>query len=207
MSQSPHPANPSVWKIGVLGGTFDPPHLGHLAIAHAAIESLGLDEVLFMPAYRNPLKGRESARPDDRMEMVKRLIKNEPNLAVSDIELTRRGPSYAVESLTELQIVRPGQYWFIMGSDSLKEFELWKAPERLLRLCRLAVINRDPRREFTFPTSFPSTFVPHVDIVPMKTNPASSTEIRELLVQKRSVSASVPDSVLSYIREHRLYEP
>lgn len=201
------PDNQTEARVGVLGGTFDPPHLGHIAIAKAAIDELQLDEVLFLPAFRNPLKSRQSAKPEQRLEMVKRLVQKELKLAVSDLELTRRGPSYTVDSLTELQLVRPAQYWFIMGSDGLKEFEQWKAPERLFKLCRLAVIGRDANREFAFPKTFPEMWRKFVDLVPMKPNLASSTEIRNLIAQKRNLTPWIPDAVISYIRDNRLYEP
>src|SRR5687768_12512146 len=100
-------------RIGILGGTFDPPHSGHLTFAHAALETLDLDEVIFMPAHRNPQKkGRSVANSKQRLEMVRRLVGGHQKLSVSDLEITRGGPSYTVETLAELQHARPAEYWF-----------------------------------------------------------------------------------------------
>src|ERR1700722_59500 len=107
-------------RIGVLGGTFDPPHLGHLALARAALRQLELDEVLFLPANRNPLKTGKGGTPaKHRLAMIDLMLKNEPTMAYSDMEITRGGPSYAVDTLNELHAVRPAEYWFLMGADSL----------------------------------------------------------------------------------------
>ena len=107
-------------KTGVLGGTFDPPHYGHLELAKAAKAQLGLDEVMFVPANRNPLKTRKTASAKHRLRMVELEIEDEEGLSVSDIEITRGGPSYAVDTLEELKMVRPGEYWFIVGADALE---------------------------------------------------------------------------------------
>src|ERR1041384_5745403 len=101
-------------KIGILGGTFDPPHNGHLAFAEAAVQTLELDEVLFIPANRNPLKPeKRQASAKDRLEMVRLMVEGKPQMAVSDIEIRRGGPSYAVETLDELHFVSPAEYWFL----------------------------------------------------------------------------------------------
>jgi nicotinate-nucleotide adenylyltransferase len=193
-------------RIGILGGTFDPPHKGHLAMASAAIEALNLEEVLFLPTHKNPLKKTRAERPEHRLELVKLLVRNHPKFAVSDIELTRKGPSYSVDTLAELQMVRPANYWFIMGSDALKDVANWKGPERLLKMCRLAVINRELHKSFAFPSSFPEQWRPFVDLVPMKPHPAGSTEIRERILLKRNLSDWIPENVLTYIRDNHLYE-
>src|SRR4051794_25149699 len=102
-------------KIGILGGTFDPPHTGHLSVARAALEQLELDEVLFLPASRNPLKSRKVVTPaKHRLGMVEALVRNEEKMAVSDMELTRGGISYTVDTLGELHMVQPAEYWFLM---------------------------------------------------------------------------------------------
>src|SRR5438045_2029390 len=116
-------------RIGILGGTFDPPHLGHLALANAAREHLKLDEVIFMPASRNPIKKGTQTPPKQRLEMVKRTVEGHPGLAYSDLEITRGGPSYAVDTLTELSFAKPAEYWFLVGADALKDLPTWKQPE------------------------------------------------------------------------------
>jgi nicotinate-nucleotide adenylyltransferase len=193
-------------RIGILGGSFDPPHKGHLAVAKAALEALSLDEVILLPTNRNPLKKTRTAPSEHRMEMTKLLVRKEPNVAVSDIEITRGGVSYAVDTVAELQMVQPSQYWFIMGSDALKELEAWKSPERLMKMCRIAVVNRNPAKGFVFPHGFPEEFKPFIDVVPMPYNSASSTEVRERILKKSDLSAFLPEAVISYIRANKLYQ-
>lgn len=194
-------------RIGVLGGTFDPPHVGHLALAEAAIESLKLDELLFVPANRNPLKkGRRQASPKDRVEMVRRMIEDRPKLAVSDLEIARGGHSYAVDTMDELQYVRPAEYWFVLGVDALKDIETWKQPERLLRLCRLGVAYRAPDRWEDVLSRMTPSLREKLDPIEMAPVPTSSTDIRAKVAAGQSLSQMLSPSVLQYIREHHLYE-
>lgn len=193
-------------KIGILGGTFDPVHNGHLALAEAAMEQLGLDEVLFIPANRNPLKkDRRQASARDRLEMVRLAIQNQPNFAVSDIEILRGGPSYAVETLQELDHVRPATYWFLLGSDAAKEIVTWKQPEKLVRLCRLGVAIRPQSSWDDVLSRMHPDYLAAIDRIDVQPVDISATEIRERLAKKQSVGAWVPAAVLQYIREHRLY--
>jgi nicotinate-nucleotide adenylyltransferase len=194
-------------KIGVLGGTFDPPHLGHLALAKAAMESLSLDEVLWVPANRNPLKsGRRQASARDRLEMVRLMIADEPAMAVSDLEIGRGGPSYAVETLDELHFVKPADYWFILGSDAVRDIGTWKNPEKLLRLCRLGVAYRAPESWDDVLSRIRPEFRERLDPVTMPPMDVSSTEVRLRLARKQPVGALMHPAVLKYVREHKLYE-
>lgn len=193
-------------KTGVLGGTFDPPHLGHLAIAEAAIEQLKLDEVIMLPANRNPLKaGRVVASAQDRLNMLTLAVRDHPALAVCDVEITRGGPSYMVESLIELQIVRPGEYWLLMGADSLLTFPKWKQPERILRMCRLGVVRRGVHTREEMSAWLPDDFRPSLDIVDFQPMSISSSEIRERVALKQSLTSWLEPEVLRYIETHRLY--
>jgi len=133
-------------RIGILGGTFDPPHAGHIALAEAAVAQLELDEVIFVPASRNPLKEVRSSHPKDRLEMTRRAISRFEKFCVSDIEIARGGKSYTIETLTELQIAHPGEYWIIMGTDALREFPRWKTPDKILLKARLSVALRAPQK-------------------------------------------------------------
>lgn len=194
-------------RIGVLGGTFDPPHAGHLALAEAAKESLNLDEVLFVPAYRNPLKkGRRQASPKDRLEMVRLMIAGRPEMAVSDLEIVRGGHSFTVDTMDELHYVRPAEYWFILGGDALKKIDTWKQPERLLRLARLGVAYRQPESWEDVRSRLRPEFQERVDPIPMKLVEVSSTDIRNRLVAKKPIGAWLAPAVLQYIRDHKLYE-
>ncbi|RYG28933.1 nicotinate (nicotinamide) nucleotide adenylyltransferase [bacterium] len=194
-------------RIGIFGGSFDPPHRGHLRMAKAAQESLGLDEIIFLPAARNPMKpARTTASGDDRLEMVKLLIANEPAFSVSDMELTRGGMSYTVDTLGELHMVRPAEYWFLMGADALKGFGEWKNPQRILRLCRIAVAVRPPLQSADdVAARLPAEFRDKMDVVPMVGDATTSTDIRIALREGKLASDIVPANVLQYIRRKKLY--
>ncbi|MBS1705049.1 MAG: nicotinate (nicotinamide) nucleotide adenylyltransferase [Armatimonadetes bacterium] len=194
-------------KVGILGGTFDPPHLGHLAMAEAAAEQLGLDEVLFIPASQNPLKFRKSLTPaKERMEMVSLLIEGHPNFAVSDIEITRGEKSFAVDTLTELHFGIPAHYWFILGSDSLKTIYDWKQPDRLAKLTRFAAIIRPPDTRDDALRDVPDYIQEVVDFISMDPTKASSTEIRRAIAEGKSFEHWLSEPVANYIRKNRLYE-
>lgn len=194
-------------KIGVFGGTFDPPHKTHLAIARTAKEFLSLDEVIFVPANQNPLKSRRIVTPaKQRLEMVKLATAGDQEFAVSDIEITRGGPSYAVETISELQFARPGDYWLILGSDSAKTLKDWHQPEKLLKLCRLAVILRPGTDADEMKRHLPPGAADRIDIIPLKESSMSSTEIRTAIALGHNVSRWLPDGVQRYIINHKLYQ-
>jgi nicotinate-nucleotide adenylyltransferase len=193
-------------KIGILGGTFDPPHTGHLALARAAMEQLELDEVLLLPANRNPLKEtRPVASGRERLEMTQRLVQDEPNMGVSDQEITRGGPSYSVDTVTELYMARPADYWFLIGADALKTVPEWKNVAKMLRMCRLGVAVRPPMTDHDVMARAPTEFRDRIDVVKMKPMDVSSTEIRRRIGEGRPVSAWLPPPVLKYVEEKRLY--
>lgn len=195
-------------RIGVLGGTFDPPHIGHIALAVAAIEQLDLDEVLFMPANQNPTKGRRvETSAMHRLGMVEALIKGSGNqkFAVSNQEITRGGPSYAVETLSELQMALPAEYWFLLGADALRTLPDWKQPQRLVKLCRLGVVVRPPNSAEYAVSRVPEEYQDKIDILEMDGLNVSSTTLRERLMRGVDVSEWIPIEVRQYIKSHRLY--
>lgn len=195
-------------KIGILGGTFDPPHRGHLALAKAAMEQLGLDEVQFVPAQQNPLKRLSpSASPEDRLRMCLLLIDGYEKFAVSDIEITREGPSYMSETLEELRMTRNAQYWLILGADALASLPKWHQAEEIVKNARLAVSGRDQDEVDAVTRRLDRLYTEAIDRVEMKPVAASSTDIRERLARQESPAAFVPDSVLDYIEAHELYVP
>ncbi|CAN5342843.1 nicotinate-nucleotide adenylyltransferase [soil metagenome] len=196
-------------RIGVLGGTFDPPHIGHLAIVDAAIRELDLDEVILMPANRNPIKGRKvTTSPADRLGLAEALLRasDNPKLAVSDQEITRGGQSYAVDTMTELQMARPAEYWFLMGADSLKTISEWKQPNRLLKLCRLGVVVRAPNSPEEAMRRAPVEFRDKIDAIEMTPVDVSSTTLRDRLSRRLTVHDWIPIEVQRYISSHRLYQ-
>ena len=193
-------------RIGILGGTFDPPHAGHMALAQAAKEALSLDEVIWIPAFQNPLKGRKSTPARQRLEMVKLAVQGVEGMAVSDSEIQRRGQSYAIDTVSELQYLNPAEYWFIVGADSLKTLPQWKQPERLLRLCRIAAAVRgkaDPQDVLKF---LPEPLRSGIDFIPMETVEISSTAVRELVYRGRPIDRYVSKAVIKYVQENKLYK-
>ncbi|MBN9503102.1 MAG: nicotinate (nicotinamide) nucleotide adenylyltransferase [Armatimonadetes bacterium 55-13] len=194
-------------KIGILGGTFDPPHNGHLALAEAAKETLGLDEVIFMPAFRNPLKTSGKSVPaKHRLEMVKLLVANRPGLAVSDSEVGRGGPSYAIDTINELQFVQPGEYWFIVGGDALKSLPEWKQPERLMKICRIAAAVRQPQDPADIIKRLPESYRDFIDIINMKPMDLSASDLRDKVARGQSITTWVPQAVAKYIETNKLYK-
>lgn len=191
-------------RIGVLGGTFDPPHLGHLRLAQACIEQLLLDTVLFIPANKNPLKQRHESSPRDRLRMTQLLIDGHEKMAVSDIEITRAGHSFAVDTMEELQAVQPAQYWFIMGADAALEISNWKNPQRLAKLCRFAVALRGTTLKEEVILAAPDGLESNFDFIDFL-DPNSSTRVRDNMARSGH-SPLIPPAIESYAREHKLYE-
>lgn len=191
-------------EIGVFGGSFDPPHLGHLAVAQDAQEALGLDLILFVPARVSPFKTEESGTdPDIRLRMVETALAGHPGFRVWDGELRRDPPSFTVDTLAALN-AEYGQasLTLLMGEDQWASFPDWRAPERILDLARVAVLDREGHEDSGGDPEegeWPSVRVAvrRMDI--------SSTEIRERVREGRSIRFLVPESVRKQILSHNLY--
>lgn len=184
-----------VARVGVFGGTFDPVHVGHLAIALAALETVPLDRVVFVPARRSPLKtSGPVAGERDRLEMLRRATADEPRFSVSPVELERDGPSYTVETLEALR--EEGQLFLILGADAAQDLPRWKDPDRVRSLATLVVARRpgteDPGAEGAVVLD-----TPLMDI--------SARQLRERAARARSLRYLVPDPVCRYIEERALY--
>ena len=199
-------------RIGILGGTFDPPHLGHLLIAETARVALELETVLFLPAGEPWLKsGQRITAAEHRLRMVQLAVADNPGFCVSDCEVRRTGATYTVDTLRELRRAYADgtDFYFIVGSDVLAQFHRWKEPENILKLCRLAVIERpggpaDGMAALAekFPDAAASGVVisvagPRVDF--------SASELRRILAAGQSVRYQIPDAVAEYIKQHELY--
>ncbi len=194
-------------KIGVLGGTFDPPHVGHLRLAKAALDSLSLDLVLWIPNAQNPLK-KDSPTAEDatRLEMVQLMIADEPQMAVSDIEITREGPSYMWETLDELKASHLGaDFWLLLGADNLESFMRWHYPERILKIARLGVAVRPGVNRFRLMGVQAEPVQRRIDLIEMAPTDASSTAIREQLAFDEPTEHLAP-AVRRYIEDHGLYQ-
>ena len=199
-------------RVGVLGGTFDPPHLGHLILAQEALQALGLSRVLFVPAGEPWRKaGRELSPRDHRLAMVRLAVEGNPGLAVSTTEVDRPGPSYTAETLAELreQFDSETELFFIMGADSLADFPRWHQPLRILELARLAVAERAPLGDEGFDEGIPAepaeTQRQRVVWLPMPLIAISASAVRERVRQGLSIRYWVPEAVEEYIRSHCLY--
>jgi len=196
--------------IGVLGGTFDPVHSGHIAIAGAAREQLKLSQVLFVPAGVPWLKGHRGISPAERrVEMLELAIAPYPSFHLSRIEIERPGHSYTTDTLEQLKRELGGDasLYFIVGVDALSDLPLWHQPQRIIELCYLVAARRPGSRPPDIESlegSLPgvSQRVIILDNEPVN---ASSSGIRERVAQNQSIEGLVPDAVARYIEEHGLY--
>ncbi len=211
-------------RIGVLGGTFDPVHAGHLAIAHGALERLQLDHVLIMLAKNPPHKGKISVTDSyHRYAMAVLASEGDPRLCVSNAELNREGPSYTVDTMHALESGSSHQYCFLAGADSLKEIHMWKECDRLFREHCLVFVPRSgvevDLNELRIgselkklvrtlkPGGCPELMPGSAFILPLNPPPVSSTEIRaELRRGARPPRDHLGARVYRYIRKYRLYE-
>jgi len=183
-----------VSSVGIFGGTFDPVHVGHLAIANAALDELGLARVYFVPARRSPLKqDGPIAGPKDRLAMLTAATAGDPRFRVSGIELDRKGPSFTVDTLEALR--GEGELFLILGSDAYADFERWREPARIRTLATIVLAARPGAPNA--PSGVRMLDSPLMDI--------SSRELRARAARGRSLRYLVPDEVLRYIEEHGLY--
>ena len=189
-------------KLGLLGGMFDPIHIGHLRAAEIVRESLQLDEVVFVPAGVPPHRGRPAAAGIDRYAMVAIATAAHRAYVPSDVELAREGPSYTVETVALLRERRPGvEVVLIVGSDNLPMIAEWREPERLLALCTVAVVER-PGAPPAAGGGLPEARLRRVEGTAL---PIASRDLRESVRAGRSVHHLVPDAVADYIDKRGLY--
>ena len=183
--------------MGVLGGTFDPPHLGHLVIACEALWQLGLDEVRLVPAGRPPHKDDPAVAPAARRAAwLERAVAGRPGLVVSLLELERDGLSYTADTLEAMAQAEPGvRLWFILGADQLAEFPTWRAPERILAAARLAVVARGDVAQADLGVLAESVAPGRADIVAVPVIGISSSMIRDRIAAGQPVGHLVPPEV------------
>ena len=196
-------------RIGVIGGTFDPIHLGHLIVAEAARTRLDLSRVVFVPAGRPPHKqAHEITDPEQRLKMIQLAIAGNDRFGLSRVDLDRQGPCYTVDTIGLLQEAWGGeaQIHFLVGSDSLADLPTWYQPQRLLRLCTVVAVERPgytpdlARLDRRLPGASAQ-----IVLLRAPTLNISATEIRERVRGGRSIRYLVPNGVGRYIREHHLY--
>ena len=197
-------------RVGVLGGTFDPIHLGHLKIAEEARLKLDLERVLFIPTGQPRLRTDKYLSPvADRLRMVELATSDNPYFQVCDNETRRGGPTYTVDPLIELRgsLGTAASLYVIVGVDILRRFHDWKEPERVLELCNVVVVTRPGHEDFDWP-AWLVTFPQAADrLTRLDTTMVdiSGTEIRRRSGQGKSVRKLVPASVAEYIQERNLY--
>ncbi len=191
-------------KIGIFGGTFDPPHIGHLIVAEHVRDRLGLDKIIFIPAVIPPHKqDRSDITPaETRLQMVRLAIAENPAFEASDTEIRRGGISYTVDTLKELRIQHPHDtLYLLIGMDNVHQFKTWKDPESIRQIAQVVVMTRPG-----FPGNRTSAEgwetmmvcdVPEIDI--------SSREIRDRVRDRRSIRYLVPLPVFDFVVGHQLY--
>lgn len=189
-------------RIGLLGGTFNPVHRGHLLLAEGAKQILKLDQVLWIPARQSPhkAKGSSLASPKDRTAMVELAVRDHPDFKLSRIELERPSPSFTIDTVRQLQAQvknRSVQWVFLIGSDIAPELTGWRQFDQLVKLVEFVAIPRPGNRSGLLPKG--------VREIPVKTLNISSSEIRKRIREGRPIRPFVPEAVCRYIEEHGLY--
>lgn len=195
-------------RLGVFGGTFDPPHAGHLVAADSALHAFQLQRVLFVPAGEPPHKaGQVCAGAEQRYEMVRLAIAGHPGFAVSRLELDRPGPSYTVDTLAALR--QDGRsLFFITGIDAVLELPGWRDPEGLLRLAEFVAVSRpglSPGRLTALRATLPAAARARIHHLPIPAVDVSSHDLRRRVRDGLPIRYLVPDPVAAYIARERLY--
>ncbi len=187
-------------RVGMLGGTFDPPHLGHLIAAQDVYERLGLDRLVIVPAARPPHR-EPTLAADERLALVRAAFAGDPRFEVSEIELRRDGPSWTVETLERLRADdEAADLFLVIGVDQYRTFAEWREPDRILRLARLAVMPRDgglPEPDERFP----------FEVVPVTRVDVSSTRVRERLEAGLTVRYLVPETIRERLEKSWIRRP
>jgi nicotinate-nucleotide adenylyltransferase len=198
-----------VTRLGLIGGTFDPPHYGHLLAAQEAAVLLGLERVLFLPARQNPFKEGEPITPaEDRCAMVERAIADNPLFELSRLDLDRPPPSYTADLLRTLKAQTPDdELYFLVGADILPELPRWHRTDEILRLSRLVVVNRpeSPQPDVeALEAAFPGARE-RVDLVFFPGVSVSARYLRARVAAGLPIRYLTPAAVEQYIRERQLY--
>lgn len=194
-------------KIGILGGTFNPIHIGHLILAEEVREKLQLDKIIFVPTYLPPHKDYADIAPaENRLAMIRLAIKGNHKLSASDTEIKRDGRSYTIDTLKEFKKMYPGdELYFIIGSDLLKYLDDWKDWDEIVKMVKFIVATRPG-----FPLEEISNYIasrqPGASTVSIRAVDVSGFEIRKAIREKKSFRYLLPEAVYSYIIKKKLYK-
>ena len=190
-------------RICLFGGTFDPPHIGHLLVAQTVCEAEDFDKILFIPAFQPPHK-RDITPVDERISMLELAVEGNPNFEISDVELKRKGVSYTIDTVkaikTEMSL-KNNEIFYLMGSDSLLEFQHWKEPEEILNECQVIIAIRPGFR----PSDIPSWILQRIQFANIPRFEISSTNIRHRWVENKTIRYMVTLPVWEYIEKNNLY--
>lgn len=196
-------------KIGIMGGTFDPPHLGHLISAEYVTEALGLDKIIFIPTGKKVYKEDSAADASDRMNMTFAAVEDNPKFSVSDIEILNEGVNYTSETLKRLCDINPNtHFYFIVGADSLDYMEDWHNPQKIFELCTVAAVQRKGfdyaaiQKKADF---LKEKYNADIKCVQAPVIEVSSSQIRERIKKGLSIRYLVCDAVREYIDKNNLY--
>ncbi|HEY8362688.1 MAG TPA: nicotinate-nucleotide adenylyltransferase [Tissierellaceae bacterium] len=197
-------------KIGIMGGTFDPIHIGHLILAESARESLNLNKIIFIPTGINPFKiDKNTASPVHRLEMLKLAIESNEHFTISSIEIERSGITYTIDTMKALrEKYKEDELYFIVGSDIVFQIEKWKDFKDIFKLCKFVLVNRPgndcneidnkiKELNLRYAISFIRINSPYIDI--------SSSDIRNRIKNNKSIKYLVPLKVEEYIKKNNLY--
>ena len=198
-------------RLGILGGTFDPIHRGHLLIARAAQERASLDRVLFIPAGSPWMKADQAVTAGPhRKAMVDLAVDSDPAFSSTGLELHRSGESCSVNTLEQLAKEKGPRVdlYFIIGTDALANFPQWRCPKRILALCRLIVVERPgfPKYDAVILKPFLASSTDRVIVIKEPMSDISARDIRRRVIEGRSIRGRVPELVEEYIRENNLYK-
>jgi len=186
-------------RIGIFGGSFNPPHYGHLLLAETCANKLNLDSVIFIPAYISPHKRSETNDVRARLDMIKLACNGNKRFDVSTVEIEKKGLSYTVETLEIYKRLYGGKsvFYLLMGEDSYMELDTWKDHKRLFSLAKIVVVRR--------PGSKKKKGFTNVRTIEMAPIGISSRQIRGMVRSQASIRYMVPEAVRGYILRHRLY--
>ncbi|MDD5348010.1 MAG: nicotinate-nucleotide adenylyltransferase [Candidatus Omnitrophica bacterium] len=193
-------------RLGILGGTFNPVHLGHLILAEEVREKKDLDRILFIPTFLPPHKTNgDIAAAGDRLQMVKAAIKGNRSFGVSDIEIRRKGPSYTIDTATALKKQYPeDELFFIIGSDLLNYLDEWKDLRQIAGIVSFIVATR-PGYPLENISRLVSSMKSGISTIPIRAVDISAFQIRECIRRGRSFRYLVPEAVFEYIEKKKLY--